>query len=313
MTETKANNKTVDKHSKFKSNKKEEMKTLMNQLVPLFRLKPMGSDCAVCKYLGNVKMEEKIYDEPLEVNEIGNGNGEGKNIIANGAFGSYEIVAKACMCNIVGNYLLKNTKLPIYYVTVLYDKKFVSGYLFTLFLYFTMSDETKKELNHPRKYLNKSMRGKFTLELVSDDDFLSKLVKDKTVDIEKEIMEKYIEKFDGATDEEKANIMVQIGEDVTKKLDEYRDMFNPVEITDLRKKSIIQKMRDICGGDNMGKLIRYGLEMREQERIDQSCPDQDYKRPKRVINLKELRDNPDTIDQRIDDLIDNRSSGDESD
>lgn len=303
---------TVNKHGKSKANKKEEMKKLMNQFVPLFKLKPIGSDSAICKYLGNVKIEEKIYDEPFEIG-AGNENGEGKNIVANGVFGSYEITAKACICNIVGNYLLKNTKFPIYYVTILYDKKFVSGYLFTLFVYFTMNDETKKELDHPKKYLNKSMKGKFTFELVGDDDFLSKLVKNKTADIEKEVMEKYIGKFDEATDEEKTNMMSQISEDVTKKLDEYRDMFNPIEIVDLRKKTIIQKMKDICGSDNMAKLIKYGLEMREQERRDQSCPDQDYKPPKRVINLKELHDNPDTIDQRIDELIENRSSGDESD
>jgi hypothetical protein len=254
-------------------------------------------------------MDERLYDEPFEVNE----NGESRDIMAAGHIGNYDIVAKACICNIVGNYLLKNTKFPIYYVTILYDKKFVSGYLFTLFLYFTMDEETKKELTLPKKYLNKSMKGKYTIELVADDDFLLKLVQNKTVDIEREIMCTYLDKFEEVSDEEKEKLMVQIGEEVKQKLDEYRNMFNPEEITDMRRKTIVKKMKDICESKQLSTLIKYGLEMREQDRRDQSCPDQDYKPPKHVISLKELKENPETMDQRINELIDNQSSDAESD
>ena len=95
-----------------------------------------------------------------------------------GQYGPYQITMRACACNISGSYLISNTKLPVYYATLLYEKQFVSGQLFTLFVYFTLDTETKKVLLHPKNYVNKSMGGKFTLELVSDESFLTFLSND---------------------------------------------------------------------------------------------------------------------------------------
>lgn len=274
--------------------------------MPLFRLKPIDGEHAKCRFIGNVKGDEKVFDEPFDVNDVGD-----KDVLAGGAFGKYEICVKACTCNITGSYLLKNTKLPIHYVTVLYERQYVSGYLFTLFLNFTIDDETQKELTTPQKYVNKRMKGKYTLNLVADDSFFGKFLEHYKKQIEIDVMEKYVDDFQNATSDETELIMQKISLEVQSELDIFKKMFEPVEITDVRKKNIIAQMKNIINNSYFSTLISAGLAIREKSRVEEVAPDLDYRIPKRTINLKELHDNPETVDARIEELLANISDDSE--
>jgi hypothetical protein len=272
--------------------------------VPVFRLKPMSDERVTCKYIGYVENADKLTDQPIEFDEVNKATGS-KTIIGLGKCGDYLVYGKASICNISGGYLIKNKKLPVYYMIVLYNKKFVSGGLFSIFLYFTIDDTTMDTLTEPNKYVNRVLTGKYTMELVTDEGFLGELIEKRTPLIEQELMEKYVDEF---TDNESDNdrLMEKIRNEVNEKLDQYRKLFEPIEIKTTNLKSIIKKMRELIISDIYKDLIVEGLRCREEERKDKNCPDMDYKPPdtKKVINLKELKANPEKIDDIINRLSD---------
>jgi len=67
-------------------------------------------------------------------------------------------------CNIIDTYLLSNKKLPILYVSVVYEKPLVRDVLFTIFLYFTITDNIKNE----NELINNEITGLFSVEMMMD-------------------------------------------------------------------------------------------------------------------------------------------------
>ena len=285
--------------SKEKSNKRTDM-------VPVFRIRPMGADKALSKYIGNIDMKEQLVDQPLEMvcDGIDKTKVVGEYTYVVGQIGSYQIITRACICNISGSYIIKNSKLPVYYATMLYEKQFVSGQLFTLFIYFTLDEQTEKELLLPKNYVNRLMGGKFTLELVSDESFLTFLVENKTPEIETELMMKYFDEFESADDEHKQIIMKKISEETTEKLNSYRKFFEPVDIPYPKRTFIVSKMNELLKNELFKDLIAVGLKQREIDRREKSCPDSDYKIPKKIINLKEIKEHPEKLDEIMNNLSD---------
>jgi hypothetical protein len=276
-------------------------------MLPVFRLKPVGEGRCVSKYIGNIDASEQLVDQQMEMACDGLDTSKVVNeyLYAVGQYGSYEITARACVCNISGSYLIKNNKLPVYYCTILYEKRFVSGQLFTLFIYFDFDSQTEKELLTPKNYVNKLMSGKFTIELVSDESFLTFLLEKKKPEIEEQLMRVYMDEFN-CTDDDSANmdLMKKIEDETTEKLNAYRKLFEPVEIAYPKKSLIISKMNELFKNDLFDDLINKGLEQREIDRREKSCPDQDYKIPKKVINLKEIKEHPEKLDEIMNNLSD---------
>lgn len=281
-------------------------------LIPVFRLKPTDETRCICKWLGNINVEEKLADSAIEFE----GSNLDKSKISNkytyfiGTYGSYSLMAKACTCNISASYILKNTKLPVSYVTFLYDKRFVSGQLFTMFIYFTFDEDTQKGLDAPVKYVNKLMSGKYTVEFVSDDNFLTHVLDKKRPEIENLLFAEHVNNFDNSTDDEKNKLFAQVAQQTEEKLDGYRKFFQIIEIKKPKNSILFDHMNNIINSPLFDDLVNVGLEMREKERKEKSCPDQDYKIPKRVINLKEIKDNPDKIDELLDNMSDVSSDDD---
>lgn len=293
--------------------KKSKEKKEHAEMMPVFRLKPIATASAMSKYIGNIKINEQLVDQEMEMmcDGIDKTKLVQENTYLAGQFYSYEIVAKACICNISGSYIIKNNKLPVYYVTLLYEKRFVSGQLFTLFVYFTLDSETEKKLISPQKYVNRLMTGKFTLELASDESFLPFLLDKKKPEIETELMTKYLDDFDQASEEDKAVIMEKIATETNNKLNKYRQLFDPIEIEYPKKSTVVKKMIELLNSDIFKDAIYAGLEQRENDRREKSCPDSDYKIPKNIINLKEIKDNPEKLDEIISKLSDADSDNDD--
>lgn len=290
--------------SKVKSNKKNKSEHL--DVAPVFRLKPVWEGRCISKYIGNIKVSEQLVDQPMEMECDGLDYTKvlDKCVYMVGEFGTYEITARACICNISASYLIKNNKLPVYYCTILYEKRFVSGQLFTLFVYFNIDSDTEKELLTPKKYVNKLMNGKFTIELISDESFLSFLIEKKKPEIEEQLMKNYMDQFDFDNEEKNSELMKKIESETTEKLNAYRKLFEPIEIPYPKKSLIVSKFNELLKHELFSDLINKGLEQRENDRREKSCPDQDYKIPKKIINLKELKEHPEKLDELMNNLSD---------
>ena len=297
----------------------QEQKTLANEkdesIIPVFRFKILNQYNAICKYVGGAKKSDKIFDESLDFEkELLSQNPDSKDTqvsIDLGECGKYDLTVRACKCNVIGDYLIQHRKYPIYYTSLLYSSKFVGGYLMTMFLYFTLDEQTNKEIEgEPKKIVNRRLSGKFTVELVSDDIFLAYLIESKTTEIEQELMEKYTDTFESLNqDSEKEKLMDTISQEIQTRLDEYRKLFEPIEINYIpTQKRVLEYMVNFFRTHKLMKdLIKFGLKKKDIDRIAERCPDQSYEPPKRKYNIKELRDNPELIEKMIEDLSDQDS------
>ena len=300
----------IHMHSKKKISKptKPTKQTKQNQnIFPVFRLKIWSKNSVECKHIGNVEDVNKLTDEQLELVGQNNKNkqyGVYTAKICN--IGTYEIFLRACMCNILGNYLVSNSKYPIMYVTVIYASQLVTGQLFTKFLYFTLDDECKTQLVKPSQYVNRILTGKYTLELVGDDALLANVIDKKTSEIEESVMKTYQEQFENASIEEKDTICAKISEDVEIELEKYRDLFNVKDLKGFpQKKRILESLENELGNDLFKDLINVGLQMRQDERIKEKCEN-----PKRVIDLKLFKEHPEKIQEFVDNLSDYENESD---
>jgi hypothetical protein len=270
----------------------------LKNMMPVFHLKPVSNSRTKCTLTMYAENTERLSDDQLEVEttqeikeKIGN------NTLLLGTVNSNVIIGKYCACNIPGNFLISNTKLPIYYLSIIYNKKFVTGCLFNIFLYFTIDDETKQRLNEPKKYYKALMDGKFTIQCVpTDEDYIDKV----KFFIERDVMMKYQDEFSKDTSiEYQDKIMDLVVEDINKELESFRKFFEEKEYQNKfpSQKNVFQVLNDICSSPEMKKLVTYGLDIREKERFEEKCPDMSYEAPKNIINLREIKENPEKLDE----------------
>lgn len=293
--------------SATKKSKKQETKDILKTLVPYFKLTigQLGGR-ATCKLAGYAQPNDKIQDEGIESVD------DGKSF----TYGAYDVNYLTQHCHISGSYLVKNDKLPIYNKSVMYSRQFLSGNLFSCYLYFTLDEQTKTALTDYTKYYNRLLSGTFTLELMTiDDDFLDNFIAHKREKLESEYMIDIIDEFENANDEEKENLLSKMTEKIDVLLDVYKNYFKPITIENPRKLKIIQAMDKLFANPHMSELIEFGLKFRDKKRIEESCPDQTYERPKKVINLKDLKEfeGTDELEARIDAMLENCSDSDYSD
>lgn len=297
-----------------KISKKEEYEKKKNeQIFPVFRMKILGAERAQCKYLGNVSNENDIMDEGIELTTVPEKNPHGAFAVKLGVFKKYEVFMKACSCNIVGSYLLANKKYPVFYLTLIYASQLVSGQLFSSFLYFTPDEDILNTLEKPKQYVNRTMAGKYTLELLGDDSFLATIIEKKTPEVEEKVMIEYMDRFENATDEEKDALGTEINEKVQKKLDEYRELFLAKEINGTPSKTkTLNIMEQTFRKDIFKELINICIDIRNEERIKDKCPDMTYEKPKRVIDLKLFKEHPEKMEEFLDNLSDYERENEDS-
>lgn len=307
--------------SKLAKSDKQSQKDMLKTLVPYFRLTfgELGGR-VTCKLGGYAQPNDRLQDEIIEAVD------DDKKF----KYGVYDVNYLTQHCNISGSYLVKNEKLPIYCKSVLYSRQFLSGNLFSCFLYFTLDDKTKETVQNKKreimqdgkkitiddysKYYNRLMSGTFTLELMTiDDDFLKNFLEYKRDELESTIMSEFIEEFDNADDDIRCEIMAKINDRIEIELKIYEKYFEPIVIENPRKKKVIQAMNDLFANPHMDELIQFGLKFRDKKRIEESCPDQTFERPKKVISLKELKEytNENELDEKIDAILNNCSDSDD--
>jgi hypothetical protein len=257
--------------------------------LPVFVMKTINDTNSIkFKYIGWTKTPEKVSGELIEIEtDTKMMNRIGKNSYFIGKFGQYDVFARFYMCHLIGDYLLTHDKIPIFYMTIIYERRFITGNLFNYFLYFTMTKESRKELKTPKNYINKVVFGKFSLELVDDTNFLSRVQSEYP-----ECMEEYLMtqndtlKKKDITSEESKQILKEIKEKKVSLINELHDVFKPVEILFKSRKYIIEKiMYNVC--ESLKPLIFTGLKIRDNDRFKDN--EESYEFPDKALTVDEIK------------------------
>uniref|UniRef100_A0A6C0EFD3 Uncharacterized protein n=1 Tax=viral metagenome TaxID=1070528 RepID=A0A6C0EFD3_9ZZZZ len=141
---------------------------------PVFRLKPINkkNECVI-KHVGYVDKSQKLLDELMEIETPERMSDlYGKNVFYVGNINEYDIFARVYKCNIIGNYLVDNAKIPIYCLEFDYVKQIVRGKLFSLNFIFEFSEECKKTFTKASQYKNATAYGSFKIEIDIDKEFI---------------------------------------------------------------------------------------------------------------------------------------------
>lgn len=257
-------------------------------VLPVFRLQPQSDTHAKCRHIGFCKDISKMTDEPVEED------------VKLPALNNYAMIGKFCACNILGNYLVQNTTLPVFYMAILYSKKFVMGCLFNITVYFTVSPESKKKLDNPKKYVGALIDGVYTIEISipEENDFLKKIkpiVKDS-------IFPKFVKEFDTAeTEEEQSKVIDKIDIELNSKMETYGKFLENIKLDRLpNKKFVYEKLKEMITSPLFRELMIHGMILREKERAEERGPDMSFEPPKNVINLKEIGDDPAKMQEVLD-------------
>lgn len=275
----------------------------LKQYFPVFRLKPLsGIDRTMIRYMGIIKNDQELKDEPLDLDDQNN------NTLYICNIGEYELSGRIFWCNIMGDYLIKNKKIPVCYLSISYERKFVSGTLCAYFLYFTIDDASLKELTSPQKYLNYVASGTYHYELVTDEGLLGKLLNEKTSYFEEQIIQQNMHEF---SEETQYEFFAKINSLVDQKISNLRDIFTQKPTTCVTKKKIVKHLLEIKLNNEFIDVLSYALQLREQERMEKMGNNIENKIPKRIINLKQVQDDPASLDKLLDNLSDEDSEEDD--
>ena len=139
--------------------KKEENNELKD-IMPVFHLKPETMSKVKNVLTLYVQKDAQIRDDQLEIENTQEMKEKiGDNTLLLGQVNNYVMIGKYCACNIPGSFLLENSRIPIYYLSIIYNRQFITGCLFNIFLYFDIDEDTKMRLDTPKKYYKALMNG----------------------------------------------------------------------------------------------------------------------------------------------------------
>jgi len=317
------NKKKLNKKRQLKDEQKAEQEKKYKDVLPIFRVKPAyGSNTATMKLIGTVINGTKYGDEMMEfgtpkemIDKYGN------NVLHICDVNGYTVVGKMYHCNLPGSFLIKNKVLPVFYMSIIYERKFVTGFLFSIYVYFTINDETMSRLDDPKKYLTQTLEGDYKIELDVDELFSANLVEYAKPVLEEKYMlelvdnDNNLDKISDVLGEEEMNEIIRnVINKVNNRLKEYEDIQKPICLTKYPHKNVIinKHMKEMCKNKIFLELVKYGTQMRDDERRGDKDGNYTYKLPKRIFDYNELKDNPEKIDELLNDESLNRSS-DESD
>lgn len=274
--------------------KKQLEKEKYKNVIPIFRVIPTyGTNEAKFKLKGTIFAETKFGDEPMEFETDAISKEKyGDNILHIHNTNGYMVGGKMFHCNIIGSYLLKNDKFPIFYMSVMYEKKFVTGFMFSIYVYFKASEESIKAIDDPKKFLTRELSGEYIIEVDADEDFLKKLNLYAKPVLEEKYMNELASICDENCSEQEMNRHIQtVIDKVDARLNEYADVLKPIVIKKYPHKNVIinKYMKEICKNKIFLEMIDYGVKMRDDERRGDNDTNYSYSMPKRIFDFDELR------------------------
>jgi hypothetical protein len=269
----------------------------------VYRINPIRNTNEIrIKFLGNSAIDEKLTKNvPVEFKaDYETVSKYGENTIYFGKHGDYEVKGKIYFCNISDDYILKNDKYPLFYLSIIYEKQFVSGFLFAVFINF----KPDEKITNIKEVINSDLHGKFTVEFSDVDGFTTKIL-DKVCEKNKEeIMMKYIKEFESL-------------DEGTKELNDL------LEKIDFEIKEINKNLKEFSKGETLDKytkieyiidniflyytknkhflsMIDAGLNLVDYDRRGQQ-PEGNFNLPTKIINMRTVMEHPENIEKIIED------------
>jgi len=119
--------------------------------------------CGTYKLTG-IRGDNKAKIKPMGLIELRPGEGVRDDIVKTFPIKD-QVVGIIYSCNIVDSFLVSTKKLPMFYVSVVYDRPLQKIFLMKLYFYFTIESEVKTV----KQLINSPLEGKFTVEVSVDD------------------------------------------------------------------------------------------------------------------------------------------------
>ncbi len=130
------------------------------------------------------------------------------------------VFIKMYKCRMTDEYVAKHKKLPLMYTSIYYQKKFITGYLFSVYVYFEITSDTSK-IKTINSLLNTELNGKYSIEIVMDekcevinmkqfdgyDKVIDNMVNIINTDEMKDIIKRELNKRDSERKEQMGNII----------------------------------------------------------------------------------------------------------
>jgi hypothetical protein len=277
------------------------------QLEAVFRLKPNRSDsdmgeCEI-KHVGYVSPTDKLGDEPFEIKtSVKEAKVVGKDTLLLNKLNGFDITVNAYRNNIVGNFLVKNSDLPVCSLQFMYSKNIVVGYLFNIFIYFKLDSAKNHFLKTPKDYVNARVYGKYYMVIDCDKELLDGFNNLINNEIQKYALEDVaFELGDKELSEEKLMEMIEIN--MKEKREFYEMLLKGKEVEYKRNlKSMVEEyLFPIFENKHINGLLKYALDIRAKKRVKEyGAFEGEYKIPTKVLNVNDVKNNPDIVDKFID-------------
>lgn len=127
--------------------------------INIYQLKAInGTNRARITNIGYMFGSPDFEDEEIIIDKTNNTNI--KEIMEN-------IYLKMYKCKMTDDFVSRHKKLPLMYASLFYQRKFVTGFLFSVYIYFEIITNTNK-IQSLDSLLNTELVGKYTIEIVMD-------------------------------------------------------------------------------------------------------------------------------------------------
>ena len=299
---------TKEIESKAESKAEATAETLHHE--PVFRLKPKQNEpdeMASCeiKHVGFINQNEKLGDEPIEIND----NKNNKFIVSLGSIDGYQITVRAYRVNMTGHYMVNNNRLPLCCLQFLYSTTILSGSLFTLFIYLNLDKFKNSFLTKPQSYVGATVYGKYTLVLDTDNEIGVK----ELTELTDKFCEKYvIEEFASTLEENQNMSEEEILEKIRILTEEKKIFYNQLiagkSISHFKKFNpfVKEHLLDVAKSSNFLGLIKFGLHIRSKKRNEEyGAYNKEYTIPQKVFNVSDYEKNPEMLEKYLN--IDNNN------
>ena len=251
-------------------------------------------------------------------------------------------------CSITGGYLAKFDNIPCYYMTLIYNSKFgVAGTIVTVGINFTIDNDQlnrlsvnyineQKKLRLDKKDKNKKVDDKkddtITKDKLEKEEECEKYAENaSSIEIKKRTVDINLKKLIGnelygnydisitcdrfERDEFLLKMKEKFGGENESLFTEYVKLFSPIKLESYPSKNVIiySKLLKYLQNDKFMDFVHFILDKRFAEKSKEMHTYFDQKLPKNIFSYKKLKDNPELLDQMLDndDRSSNNSSSDE--
>ncbi len=290
----------------------------INEEMPIFEAKCINNSSR-CKliYTGCAEVGKNVGDYPVEFNTPKEMiDVIGKNAYHVCEYKNYNVIAKIMNCSITGGYLSQFDNIPCYYMTLLYNSKFgTAGTVVTYGLNFIIDDKQILALAPKKKNISQEEQ---KTEIRQEEPKTEKK-RTSEIDLKKLINNELYGTYSisiTCDEEEKESFLKYISEKITTDstidYNKYLQLFKPIFLQSYQNKNIIlyNKLLKILQNDIFMEFVYFILDYRFKVKADEVFHYFDEPLPKTIFNYNKLKENPELIDQMIDDEDRNSNKSD---